>query len=99
MQRACNHTIAEQSLTIQEALRMCTYNGDWTTFDERERGSLETGKIADMVVLSENPYETPVEELGRLTVEQLLLAGKPYTAQAQSMVAAIAKGMFGNGAC
>lgn len=99
MQRACNHTIAKQSLTIQEALRMCTYNGYWTTFDERERGSLETGKIADMVILSENPYDVPVEELGRLTVEQLLLAGKPYTAQTQGMVAAIAKGMFVNGVC
>ena len=99
MQRACNHTIAKQSLTIQEALRMCTYNGYWTTFDERERGSLETGKIADMVILSDNPYDVPVEELGRLTVEQLLLAGKPYTAQTQGMVAAIAKGMFVNGVC
>ncbi len=47
MQRACNHDNPEQSLTIKEALRMCTYNGAWTTFDEDERGSLEVGKVAD----------------------------------------------------
>ena len=37
IQRACNHDNPEQSLTIKEALRMCTYNGAWTTFDEDER--------------------------------------------------------------
>ena len=38
-------------MTVREALRMSTYNGYWTTFDEKERGSLEAGKIADMVIL------------------------------------------------
>ena len=50
MYRACNHSVPEESLTVQEALKMCTYNGYYTTFDEKERGSLETGKIADMVI-------------------------------------------------
>ena len=44
MYRACNHSVPEESLTVQEALKMCTYNGYYTTFDEKERGSLETGK-------------------------------------------------------
>lgn len=54
---------------------------------------------SSMVVLSENPYEIPVKVLGCIAAEQLLLAGKPYTAQTQGMVAAIAKGMFVNGVC
>lgn len=94
MQRACNHSVQEQSLSPKEALRTCTYNGAWTTFDEREHGSLEPGKIADMVTLSANPYETPAAELGTIHVEELLLAGKPYSQQHQGFLSALARGMI-----
>ena len=40
---------------------MSVYN--WGSFDETERGSLEAGKIADMVILSGNPYETDADKL------------------------------------
>lgn len=99
MERACNHTNAMQSLTVQEALRMCTYNGYWTTFDETERGSLEVGKVADMVILSENPYQMNPSELHRLTVIKLLLGGKPYRRQSQSFITAVVKGAVGRGCC
>ncbi len=99
MERACNHSNPAQSLTIREALRMCTYNGAWTTFDEGERGSLEVGKLADMAVLSGNPYDTPTSELGSLSVEGLILAGKPYQPQSQGVGAAVRRGIFGKGNC
>ena len=35
--RACNHSVPEQSLSVYEALRMCTYGGYYTSFDEKER--------------------------------------------------------------
>ena len=73
---------------------MCTYNGAWTTFDEKERGSLEVGKMADMAILSGNPYEISVSELGSLSVEGLILAGKPYEQQKQGFLAAVVKGML-----
>lgn len=76
MHKACNY--GAQSLTIQEALKMCTYNVAWTSFDENDRGSLEQGKIADMVILSGNPYDIPTAKINTLRVEQLLLAGKCY---------------------
>lgn len=57
---------------------MCTYNTYWMSFDEAQRGSLETGKVADMVILSGNPYEVDVTKLDTLKVEQLLLKGEPY---------------------
>ncbi len=94
MHRACNHSVAEQSLTIQEALRMCTYNGYYTTFDEKERGSLEPGKIADMVILSQNPYEIDVKKLKDIRVKQLLLQGRPYQPVKKNPVAQIVKGIF-----
>lgn len=94
MHRACNHTNEQERLSIQEALRMCTYNGAWTCFDEKERGSLEVGKIADMVVLSRNPYAVNPSNLQDISVERLYLAGKPYEAQRQGFVSAVVKGMF-----
>lgn len=44
MYKACNHSCAEEALSVKDALRMCTYNGYLATFDEKDRGSLETGK-------------------------------------------------------
>jgi hypothetical protein len=53
---------------------MATYNGAWTTFDEKERGSLEAGKVADMVILSDNPYTVDNDKIRDIKVEQLILA-------------------------
>lgn len=91
--RACNHSVEEQSLSVQEALRMCTYGGYYTSFDEKERGTLEKGKIADMVILSENPYEVKKEDLKDIKVEQLLLQGKPYQPVKRSTVGQILRGI------
>ena len=94
LDKAVNHSNPEQAITIRQALRAATYSGYWTTFDEKDRGSLEEGKLADMVILSENPYAMPRERLGELKVEQLLLAGKPYRKQSKSFLGVILGGMF-----
>ena len=91
--KAVNHSNPAEAVTIREALRMATYNGYWVSFDEKERGSLETGKIADMVVLSTNPYALPKEKLLELRVEQVIFGGKSYRPQSQGVPAAIMKGM------
>ena len=76
---ACNHPYdPAQSLTIAQALRMFTAEVAWTSFDDQERGTLEKGKIADMVVLNRNPLEMKPEQLRELDVEQLYLSGEPY---------------------
>jgi hypothetical protein len=75
---ACNHTAPEESLSIPEALKLFTSNAAWTSFDEGKRGSLETGKIADMVILNQNPLEMKPENLRQLQVETLLLSGRKY---------------------
>jgi len=91
---ACNHPVKEQALTVAEALRMCTYWGYWTSFDEKERGSLETGKIADMVILQTNPFKTEAGELKNIKVKELILAGKPYEKQKQSWMMLVLKGLL-----
>lgn len=75
---ACNHYVPGQSLTIPEALKLFTYNAAWTTFDEGERGSLEAGKAADMVILNKNPLAMKPSELLELKVEKVLLKGDTY---------------------
>lgn len=75
---ACNHFDPAQSVSIAEALRMYTYNIAWTSFDEKQRGSLETGKIADMVVLNRNPLQMPPEQSRELKVEKMYVAGNEY---------------------
>ena len=92
--KACNHSEENQSLSVYEALRMCTYNGYYATFDEKERGSLEPGKVADMVILSENPYALDKKDLDKLYVEQLLLGGRPYQKLSQHPVKHILNGCF-----
>lgn len=92
--KAVNHANPAQALTVPEALRMCTINGYRATFDEAERGSLEVGKIADMVMLSENPCKMEPARLHELRVEQLLLGGKPYEGCRRGVAGAMLKGMF-----
>lgn len=92
--RACNHSVKVQSLTVQEALKMCTANGYYSTFDDGKRGSLEEGKVADMVILSENPYEMEPSRLRELKVKQLLLAGQPYRKISGGAVKQILRGML-----
>jgi len=90
---ACNHYVPGQSLTIAEALKLFTYNAAWTTFDEKERGSLEAGKYADMVLLNRNPLAMKPGELLQLKVEKLLLKGEPYKS-GQGLVSLLATGLL-----
>ena len=91
--RCVNNPKKDQRISIQKALRMATYNGYKTTFDEKERGSLETGKVADMVILSANPYTIPQDEIKNLKAEQLILSGKPYTSARESVLKAVCRGL------
>ncbi|MCF8054124.1 MAG: amidohydrolase [Deltaproteobacteria bacterium] len=87
----CNHFLPEQSLDTATALRLFTYNVAYTTFDERERGSLERGKIADMVVLNRNPLTLAPSDLLELKVEKLLIGGQEYR-KGQTLLGALAAG-------
>jgi predicted amidohydrolase YtcJ len=53
----------DQAITRDQALRMWTINGAWMTFDEKTKGSIEPGKLADMVVISKDYLHCPVDEI------------------------------------
>lgn len=91
--KAVNNPNPGEAVSVQDALRMCTFNGYYTSFDEKLRGSLEEGKIADMVILSKNPYEIPKEGISALKVEKLLLSGREYVSCKRPIGRAILDGM------
>ena len=92
--KAVNHSNPAERISVQDALRMSTYNGYWISFDEKERGSLEVGKLADMVILSKNPYTTAAEELMSIRVEKTILHGEDFVPEKGSFVKPILKGIF-----
>ncbi len=92
--KACNHSVESESISVYDALRMCTYNGYYTTFDEKKRGSLEVGKFADMTILSKNPYEINKENLKDIRVEKLILSGKEYKSCVSNPIGHILKGIM-----
>ena len=72
---------ADQRLTTYEALRAITVDAAYQAFEEKDKGSLAVGKLADLVVLSKNPLLMPSTELQSLTVEQTWSHGQPIYQQ------------------
>lgn len=48
---AVNHPVEEQRVGVREALRWFTYNAAYAAFEEHEKGTIESGKLADLTVL------------------------------------------------
>ena len=65
----------EYRINIDEAVKAYTTGPAWQLFREHELGSLEVGKLADLVVLSANPYKVPPENLEDIKVVETYLAG------------------------
>lgn len=63
-----------QRLTVMEALRAMTIDAAWQIHQEDRIGSLEPGKLADLVVLSDDPHKHP-EAIRDLAVETTLVGG------------------------
>jgi predicted amidohydrolase YtcJ len=66
----------EQRVTIEEALVATTVNPAWLTGDERRRGKLRPGYLADLVVLSRDPLECPPDELESVEVVATMVGGR-----------------------
>jgi predicted amidohydrolase YtcJ len=66
----------EQILTRQQALALYTINNAWLTFEEKEKGSLEAGKLADFIVIDRDLLTCPVDEVRDIQVRQTWVGGK-----------------------
>jgi len=57
-------------------LRLYTMGGAYASFDEHVKGSLETGKLADFVVLSEDPTAVPPDSIKDIEVAMTIVGGE-----------------------
>ncbi len=65
-----------QRVSVEEALRIYTLGGAYASFEEKEKGTLEPGKLADMVFLSQNPFSVHPEEIRTIEVVRTMLGGQ-----------------------
>ena len=65
-----------QRLSREEALRAATIEGAYLTFEEAEKGSLEPGKLADLVVLSDDPLTCDEARIKDITAELTIVGGR-----------------------
>ncbi|MEW5725409.1 MAG: amidohydrolase [Thermodesulfobacteriota bacterium] len=73
---AVDHPNPDQRVTVREALEMFTSTAAWAAFEEHEKGTLEPGKLADLVVLDESPYMAL--DIAALRVESVYVGGRPH---------------------
>ena len=67
---------AAELISREEALRLYTKGSAWFTFDDDKRGTLETGRLADLAVLDKDYLTVPPEELGTLTALLTMVGGR-----------------------
>jgi len=73
---------AEEAVTMQEAIRLYTEKAAYLTWDEKKKGTLEAGKLADMVVLDKDLLTIPTDEILSTKVTMTVVGGKiVYRAQ------------------
>jgi predicted amidohydrolase YtcJ len=65
-----------QRLSRGQALRMYTLNGAWLSFDEKKKGSIEPGKLADMVVVDRNYLSCPVNDIKDIQALRTIVGGR-----------------------
>lgn len=68
--------IEGQTASREEALRMWTINNAWAVGEEARRGSIEVGKLADLVVLSDDLFTCAEEQIKDITVLTAVLGGR-----------------------
>jgi len=71
---AVNGYFEDQRLSPEEAFRAYTAGGAYASFEEQQKGTLETGKLADFVVLEGDPFRNP-ETIDRCRVRETWIGG------------------------
>jgi predicted amidohydrolase YtcJ len=67
---------ANQRIKLGEAIRCGTLNGAYASFEEEIKGTLTPGKVADLVVLDQDPFKTEPSQLINIKVERTMVGGK-----------------------
>jgi len=65
-----------QRITVDQALRVCTMNGAYASFEENLKGSITAGKLADFVVLAEDPHDVDPDRIKEIKVVRTVVGGQ-----------------------
>ncbi|MFZ7942400.1 amidohydrolase [Neobacillus sp. 19] len=66
----------EQTVSLMDAIRMYTYNAAYASFDETIKGSIEAGKLADLVIVNTSLLNCPIEKITEVKVDATILDGE-----------------------
>lgn len=66
----------EQSLNVEEALKMYSIDAAYSSCDEKIKGSIEEGKLADFTILSGDPFAVACDKIETIKVEMTVINGK-----------------------
>jgi len=67
---------ADQKISREEALRAATLGNAYLTLEEGTKGSIEVGKLADMIVLMEDILTCPEKNIENMQVAMTVVGGK-----------------------
>jgi len=65
-----------QAITPTETIRTYTMFGAHSGFEEKNKGSIEVGKLADLIIVSDDPLTVPADKLKDIKVETTIIDGK-----------------------
>lgn len=65
-----------QRISVAEAMRICTMNGAYASFEEAIKGSLTPGKLADIVILDGDPHDVDPDSIVDIKILQTILGGR-----------------------
>lgn len=66
----------DEAVSVVEAIRLYTAAPPFLTWEEKEKGTLEAGKLADMIVVDRNPLTVQREDLLKMNVDLTMIGGK-----------------------
>jgi predicted amidohydrolase YtcJ len=70
-----------QRVTVDEALRICTLNGAYASFEEGVKGSITAGKLADFTLLADDPHDVAPERIKQIEVVRTVVGGRTMHAK------------------
>jgi len=76
LKSSVNAYLPEEAFTVQEALDSFTCDAAYASFQEDCNGKIQSGWLADFVVLDQNPFADNPSQLSGISVLQTFLAGR-----------------------
>jgi predicted amidohydrolase YtcJ len=68
--------MTDQALTVEQGLDLLTRAGAYATFEEDRKGTITVGKLADLVIVSDDPRAVPIADLPAVQIVMTMIGGR-----------------------